>query len=355
MTLVPKWIAWEVTRACNLACIHCRSSACLGQFEDLDFSTQTGFKVIDEITSISKPCLVLSGGEPLLRSDIFELAAYGTQKGLRMALATNGTLVSDDICQKIKRSGIQVVSLSLDGANAKTHDAFRQQHGAFDTTLKAASLFQKHGIPFIVNSSFTQQNHEEIPATYQLAKTLGAKAWYMFMVVPTGRGQALIKTLLHDEKYDKVLDWHYQMESEERDMLVRPTCAPHYYRIRFEKNKDRGERVKSRPLSFSTGGSKGCIAGQSIITIDVKGNVNPCSYLPLSAGNVFQQPLKEIWHNSTLLNNLRNFKAYKGKCGQCEYIKTCGGCRTRAYYMRNDYMAPEPLCNYIPKRRNAVV
>ncbi|APC96611.1 radical SAM/SPASM domain-containing protein [Francisella frigiditurris] len=354
MKFEPKWIAWETTRECNLECMHCRSNACLGSYKHLDFSTEEGFDVINKIAEFSQPCLVLSGGEPLLREDIFELANYGTRKGLRMALATNGTLVTNKICERIKESGIRIVSLSLDGSCEETHDTFRKQKGAFAATLRATELFRNHNIPFIVNSSFTKHNHDEIKETYQLAKEIGATSWYMFMVVPTGRGQQLMDELLHDEKYDEALDWHYNMESDEEEMLVRPTCAPHYYRIRFEKNKDQGKTTKSRSLSFSTGGSKGCIAGQSIMTIDVEGNVNPCSYLPLKAGNIFKQDLAEIWNESGVFNNLRNFKEYKGKCGACEYIKICGGCRARAHYINNDYMAEEPLCNYIPKRLKAV-
>ncbi len=350
MNFEPKWIAWETTQECNLTCVHCRSSACLGKYKDLDFSTEQGFSVIDQIASFAKPCLVLSGGEPLLRSDIFDLADYGTKQGLRMALATNGTLIDDHTCQEIKKSGIQIISLSLDGSNNVTHDNFRQQQGAFDATLKTAELLNKHHIPFIINSSFTQQNHHEIKETYALAKQLHAKAWYMFMVVPTGRGHKLMQELLHDDKYDNALDWHYTMESEEEDILVRPTCAPHYYRVRFEKNKSFGLNTKSRALSFSSGGSKGCIAGQSILTIDVTGNVHPCSYLPLSAGNIFESSLQDIWQNSDIFKNLRDFKKYKGKCGNCEYIKICGGCRARAHFMKGDYLAEEPLCNHMPKR-----
>ncbi|MDC0534995.1 radical SAM protein [Francisellaceae bacterium] len=346
MKFQPKWVAWEITRECNLTCVHCRSNACLGAYQHLDFSTEQGFRVIDNIANYAKPVLVLSGGEPLLRKDVFELAKYGHEKGLRMALATNGTYITEEICHKIIDANIKIVSLSIDGADAKTHDQFRQQVGAFEATISAAKLLKKFNIPFIVNSSFTKDNVETIPETYQLAKDLGAMAWYMFMVVPTGRGENIINDLLDAEAYNGMLEWHYDMESTEEDMLVRPTCAPHYYRIRFEKNKAIGSKVKSRSLSFSTGGSKGCIAGQSIMTIDVEGNVQPCSYLPLKAGNLFKQSLTEIWEESELFNNLRDFKSYKGKCGKCEFIKVCGGCRARAHYMNGHYMAEEPLCGH---------
>ena len=347
----PKWIAWETTRQCNLSCVHCRSNACPSKFKDLDFTTEMGFKVIDDIASFSKPVLVLSGGEPLLRDDIFELAKHGTKAGLRMALATNGTLVTQEVCKSILSSGIKIVSLSLDGASADVHDAFRQEKGAFDATLNAAQLFNQYGIPFIVNSSFTKRNAKDIKNVYELSKKIGATAWYLFMVVPTGRGEDLLNELLADDKYQEVLEWHYEMESQETEMMVRPTCAPHYYRIRFEMNKAEGNKIKSRPLSFSTGGNKGCIAGQSIMTIDVEGNVQPCSYLPLSAGNVFTENLSDIWESSEIFKNLRNFKSYQGRCGSCEYIKVCGGCRARAHYMNGSYLAEEPLCHYQPVKK----
>jgi AdoMet-dependent heme synthase len=343
-----KWLAWEMTRRCNLACVHCRSSSTLEVDQHPDFSTEEAFRVLDDLATFAKPVIVLSGGEPLLRPDIFEIARYGNQKGFRMCLATNGTYITDELCEEIKRSNIKMVSLSLDGATAETHDAFRQQKGAFDATIRAAELFKAHGIPFLINSSFTKHNQKEIIHCFRLAKKLGAKAWYMFMVIPTGRGEEIIADLITPEEYDEILEWHYLMEQEEVDMLVRPTCAPHYYRVRFEENKKADTRVKSRPLTFSPGGSKGCLAGQTIALIDVDGNVLPCSYLPKSAGNVREKSFKTIWESSELLLNLRDFSSYKGRCGSCEYIKVCGGCRARAEMMKNDYMAEDPFCRYIP-------
>lgn len=343
-----KWLAWEITRRCNLRCVHCRSSSELEVKEHPDFSTEEGKRVIDDIASFCKPVVVLSGGEPLLRDDWFELAKYGTEKGLRMCLATNGTLVTHETCKKIKEAGIKMVSLSLDGSSPEVHDNFRQQPGAFEGTINAARLFRKNGIEFLINSSFTKRNQDEIPKVYRLAKELGATAWYMFMIVPTGRGEDILEELISPEDYEKILDWHYAMEKNEKDLLVRPTCAPHYYRIRLQKAKERGEKVQPRTLKFSTGGAKGCLAGQLIALIDVDGNVLPCSYFPLPAGNIHIQSLKEIWENSNLFKELRDFKSYKGKCGKCEYIGICGGCRARAYSISGDYLEEEPFCNYFP-------
>jgi len=350
MEFTPKWIAWEITRRCNLKCIHCRSSSEIEVKDHPDFSTQEAFRIIDDIISYAKPVIVLSGGEPLLRKDVFEVARYGTEKGLRMCLATNGTLVNDKICEKIKNSGIKIVSLSLDGSEETVHDNFRNQKGAFAGTINAAQLFQKHGIEFIINSSFTKRNQEDIPRIYKLAKELGATAWYMFMIVPTGRGEEIMNELISKEDYEEVLEWHYQMEKGEKEMLVRPTCAPHYYRIVLQKSKEEGTKFERRTLKFSTGGAKGCIAGQLIALIDVDGDVLPCSYFPKSAGNIKVQSFKDIWENSELFKELRDFKKYKGKCGSCEYVSVCGGCRARAYSVYGDYLEEEPFCGYIPRK-----
>ena len=350
MEFTPKWIAWEITRRCNLRCVHCRSSSEMEMKGHPDFSTEEAYRVLDDIVSYAQPVVVLSGGEPLTRKDVFEIAQYGTGKGLRMCLATNGTLVTDDICEKIKQSGIRIVSLSLDGADATVHDDFRSEKGAFAGTINAAKLFKKHGIEFIINSSFTKRNQEQIPLVYKLAKELGATAWYMFMIVPTGRGEEIMNELISKEDYDKILDWHYDMEKEEDLLLVRPTCAPHYYRVTLQRAKEDGEKFKKRTLKFSTGGSKGCLAGQLICLIDVDGNVLPCSYFNLPAGNVREKSFKEIWEGSELFKDLRDFKKYKGRCGACEYVNVCGGCRARAYSVYGDYLEEEPFCSYKPKR-----
>jgi len=346
----PKWIAWEITRRCNLKCVHCRSSSELEAKGHPDFPFAEATRVLDDIASYAAPVVVLSGGEPLLRPDVFEIAAYGTQKGLRMCLATNGTLVTQEICDKIKAAGIRMVSLSLDGASAEVHDNFRNQPGAFAGTLNAARLFRENAIPFLINSSFTKRNQDEIPKIYKLAKELGATAWYMFMIVPTGRGEEIMDELISPADYEKLLEWHYEMEKDEHDLLVRPTCAPNYYRVVLQKAKEQGDDFKRRTLQFSTGGSKGCLAGQLISLIDVDGNVLPCSYFPMAAGNIREKSFKEIWERSELFHDLRNFKAYKGRCGSCEYVNVCGGCRARAYAVSGDYMAEEPFCTYVPKK-----
>lgn len=342
-----KWMAWEVTSKCNLRCVHCRSYSDIHSPEG-KFTTDKCYKFLDDVAEFAKPVIVLSGGEPLLRKDIFEIASYGTAKGFRMCMATNGVLVDDEICEKMKSSGIKIVSLSLDGSNDEIHDNFRGQKGAFQGVMNAVALFKKHDIKFIINSSFTKRNQNDIKNVYSLAKKLGATAWYMFLIVPTGRGEEIMNELVSKEDYEKILNWHYEMERDEDEILVRPTCAPQYYRIWHERSKEEGKDAERRSLTFSTGGGKGCIAGQTICFVNSDGDVYPCSYFPFSAGNIFKEKLKDIWENSSLFKDLRNFKAYEGKCGVCKYLGVCGGCRARAYAVDGSYMKEEPFCEYIP-------
>ncbi len=343
-----KWMAWEITSACNLRCVHCRSSS--EEFSSIGkFTFEKAKNFINDISSFASPVVVISGGEPLTRPDVFDIAKYGTEAGLKMAMATNGFLVTDEVCEKIKSSGIRIVSMSLDGPNAEIHDNFRGGiSGAFEGVERAAELFNKYGIKFIINSSFTKRNQPYIMETYRKAKSLGANAWYMFLIVPTGRGEEIFKELVSKEDYEEILEWHYNMERQEDEILVRPTCAPQYYRIWHEKSKEEGKGTERRSLTFSTGGGKGCIAGQTICFVNSEGNVLPCSYFPESAGNVFDKSLKEIWETSPLFEDLRDFRRYEGKCGVCKYLKVCGGCRARAYAVTNSYLAEEPFCNYIP-------
>ncbi len=337
---LPKWIAWEATGRCNLSCVHCRASA--GKGSVTDFTTAQAQALLKDIASFCKPVLVLSGGEPLLRPDIFELARFGADLGLRMAMATNGTFITDEICGRIQESGISIVSLSLDGATAQVHDDFRRQAGAFAGTMKAAEIFRRRGIEFIINSSFTKRNQADIPAVYRLAQSLGAKAWYLFMVVPTGRGRQIADELISPEDYKKILEWHLRTEKEESRMLMRPICAPQYYRLAAQSG------IERRSLSFSPGGSKGCVCGQSIAFINHQGDVHPCSYFPLSAGNVKKESFRKIWTESKLFHSLRDFKTYKGRCGACEHLDICGGCRARAWLATDDLLTEDPVCDHRP-------
>lgn len=345
---LPKWVAWEITRRCNLRCIHCRCSSTADSSEG-EFDTEAAFRVIDDICRVSKPVLVLSGGEPLLRADIFDIARYGTDKGLRVCMATNGTLISDAVCDKMSKSGICMVSLSLDGSAAEVHDNFRDAPGAFEKVITGIETLKRNGIKFLVNSSFTKRNQHDIGATFRLAKKLGAVAWYLFMIVPTGRGEAIMDELISASDYEEILHWHWEQEQQEEEILMRPTCAPHYFRVVAEEEARSAVKHPRRSLGFATGIQKGCLAGQHICLIDCFGNLKPCSYFPSSVGNIRERSFSDLWFNSETLKLLRDFSRYQGKCGVCEFLHVCGGCRARADAVYDDFMAEEPFCLYMPR------
>jgi len=340
-----RMIAWEVTRSCNLACVHCRASAERGPYPG-ELSTGECIRIMDEIASFSKPVIILTGGEPLLRSDIFDLARYGSSKGFRMVMATNGTLITEETVQAMKASGIQRISISLDGPNPETHDAFRKVKGSFEESLRGVEMAKKGGLEFQINTTITRANLHLIAEILQLAVNLGAVAHHIFLLVPTGRGKELQDQEISGLDYEKTLHWFY----EQRDRVplqLKATCAPHYYRILRQRAKKEGKKITPKEYGLDAM-TRGCLGGISFCFISHVGQVQPCGYLELDCGNVRKKSFKEIWETSGVFQNLRNTDGYQGKCGRCEFRKVCGGCRARAYESLGDYMAEEPYCIYEP-------
>ncbi len=348
---IPRLIFWELTKKCNLTCAHCRAEA-----EDIDFSGELDFRqirnVIDDIASFAKPILVLTGGEPLFRADIFDIARYAGEKGMRVALATNGTLIDSDVAEKIKESGIARASISLDGWDGASHDNFRGVPGAFEKALQGARFLRENGVEFQFNTTVTRRNVDHIDDILKLAEKESAKAVHLFMLVPVGCGVQIAETdMISAQKYEETLHWFYH-RSREMKMEFKATCAPHYYRIIREEAKKEGRKV-----SFEKDGmaamTRGCLAGIGVCFISHVGDVQPCGYLPLSAGNVLENPFHRIWKDASLFKSLRDYDQLKGKCGKCEYNPVCGGCRARAFYSFNDYLEEEPFCVYTPKRSDS--
>ena len=342
----PRLIFWELTKKCNLNCAHCRAEA-----DDIDYSgeleTDGVKKIIDDITSEYSPILILTGGEPLYRADIYDIASYAASKKLRVALATNGTLITDESAKKIKDAGIARASISIDGSTASSHDGFRGIPGAFEKALNGARLLKQNGVEFQFNMTVTKRNVAEIDDILALAIKEGAAALHLFMLVPVGCGVEIAETdMISAEKYEEVLNWFYD-RSREVSIEFKATCAPHYYRIIRQRAKAEG-----RTLSFETDGmaamTRGCLAGTGVCFISHRGEVQPCGYLPLSAGNVVKTPFPDVWEKSELFLTLRDFSTLKGKCGACEYKGVCGGCRARAFYAEDDMLGEEPYCLYEP-------
>lgn len=331
---LPRLVALELTGRCNLRCVHCRASASLKEGKD-ELSLEEVKSIIDDIASFSKPILILTGGEPLVRKDIFEIASYASGKGLRVVLGTNGTLITAEIAKKLLDSGVKRASVSIDCAYAEEHDGFRGVKGAYELALQGVKACRDAGLEFQVNTTVTKRNLRELKKIHELARKSGAKAHHIFMLVPTGRGKAIEDEEITAEEYENVLNWIYDVQ-QEGVIHVKPTCAPQFSRIIHQRQ---GVAVAA---GFDATGS-GCMGGTSFAFISREGEVAPCGYLPLAAGNVRKQKFSEIWKNSELFLSLRKRKL-KGKCGRCKYKITCSGCRARAYAKFGDYLDEEPYC-----------
>ncbi|MCE5245023.1 MAG: heme b synthase [Syntrophobacteraceae bacterium] len=345
-------VAWEVTRTCNLACIHCRAAALDRPYEN-ELSTEECFRLLDNIETFARPIVILTGGEPMLRPDVYDIAAYGNRKGFRMTMAVNGTLLTADSARKMIESGIQRISISLDGATAASHDAFRQVRGAFEGALGGMARARDAGLDFQVNTTITRQNLHELPAIQELVVSLGAVAHHIFLLVPMGRGKDLAEESIDAEQYEKTLHWFYE-QKDHVPLQLKATCAPHYYRILRQRARSDGKEVNFQTFGLDAV-TRGCLGGTAFAFISHLGQVQPCGYLELDCGNVREKPFSEIWKTSEIFRNLRDFKKYEGKCGKCEYIRVCGGCRARAHESTGNYLAPEPLCLYQPRSMSCSV
>jgi len=246
----------------------------------------------------------------------------------------------------MKRSGIQRVSISLDGPDASTHDRFRQVQGAFEGAMEGIQCLQKEGMEFQINTTITRHNVDLAQPMLDLAVKLNACAHHIFLLVPTGRARDMINQEIDAEEYEKVLHWLYDMRSKV-PMHLKATCAPHFYRILRQEAHKRGERVDYATYGLDAM-TRGCLGGTSFCFISHVGTVQPCGYLDLLCGDLKTSAFKEVWENSPVFGKLRDFSNYKGKCGVCEYLRFCGGCRARAYEATGDFMAEEPLCSYQP-------
>jgi radical SAM protein with 4Fe4S-binding SPASM domain len=392
----PRLIFWEVTKGCNLRCIHCRATA-TELMSPNDLPTEKALDIISQVAGFGNPILVLSGGEPLYRADIFELAKYATSRGLRVALATNGTLVTKDVAQKIKDAGIKRVSISLDGSDAATHDAFRGIPGAFDAAIYGMKNLQALGVSVQINTTIARHNAHQLPAVLDLARNLGADALHTFLLVPVGCGVDIAaEQMVPPEEYERMLNWFYD-QSLTGDIELKATCAPHYFRVaRQRKAAERlagskkpaakpGSADEIGPTEMTMPGStgislkpgcgppvghtghpgghpgdmsamtKGCLAGTGVCFISHEGEVFPCGYLPALAGDLRKQGFADVWNNSAVFDALRDDDNLKGKCGCCEFRHVCMGCRARAFAATGDFLAEEPFCVYEPGTSNKMI
>jgi len=340
-------VAWEVTRNCNLNCAHCRAAAKNQDYAG-ELDTSAALRLLDQIAEVGRPIIILTGGEPLMREDIFELAEYGTQKGLRMVMAPNGTLITETVARKMIDTGIQRISVSLDGATKERHDGFRGVEGAFEGALRGIEAAKSQGVEFQINTTISKYNYDQIPDILKLAENLGAAALHIFLLVPTGRGKYIIDQAITAEEYEYTLNWFYD-QKKKTPLQLKATCAPHYYRILRQRARKEGIAV-----TYDTHGldavTRGCLGGTAFCFVSHTGIIQPCGFLDLNCGDITQTSFADVWWHSEIFNALRNFDNLKGKCGACEFKSVCGGCRARAYEATGDYLAEEPLCSYTPKK-----
>jgi radical SAM protein with 4Fe4S-binding SPASM domain len=336
-------VYWETTKRCNLRCVHCRAIP-QGRASPDELSTTEGFRLIDDIRACGTPVLVLTGGEPLLRGDLFVLARYAARRGLPAALATNGTLVTRETARLIANVPFKRISISLDGPDSATHDQFRRVPGAFDLAVDGFIHLKELGMSMQVNTTVTARNRARLEAIHELVRKLGADAWHLFLLVPVGCGLDIAPDAqLAPRDYEAVLHWIDDLTQSE-PMEIRATCAPHAQRIRLQRQTLMEEAV---PIPAAR---LGCLAGTGICFISHRGDVYPCGYLPVSAGNVRNTPFFRIWETAPIFEELREPARLMGKCGACEYRGVCGGCRARAFGKTGHYLSEEPFCNYIPAK-----
>ena len=381
----PRIVAWEITRSCNLACVHCRAAAHLEPYPG-ELSLDECKQMIDDIASISDPILILTGGEPLMRPDIWDIIDHAHERGLHPVIGTNGTLIDDECAARIADHGIPRVSVSLDFPTPQGQDAFRGKEGAFDETLAGMRRLREHGVGVQVNTTVTKMNAHLLDGMHDLALAEGAEAFHPFLLVPTGRGEDLADVELTPREYEEVLTWVFHCQ-QTSPLHLKPTDAPQYHRIvrQLSLSEEPGNAEPSRTLAHSKKAAphgvsrspdqldspknefhrqsedhagrsgmesltRGCLGGITFAFISHIGDVQPCGYFALKLGNVRERPFSQIWETSPVFDDLRHFDRLKGKCGACEYKGVCGGCRARALAATGDYLAEEPHCAYVPRK-----
>ena len=282
-----------------------------------------------------------------MRSDFFDLARYATAAGLRAVLATNGCLVTPATAKEIASVGIPRVSISIDGPRAEDHDAFRKVAGAFDSSMTGIENLRVAGVPVQINTTLTRRNRGQLPQIMSLAERIGAEAFHVFLLVPTGRAKGMSGEEMGPEEYEESLEEFYRLGRTSK-METKATCAPQYYRILRQQAKQEGIEVTMETFGLNAR-TRGCLGGLSFVFVSHKGELQQCGYFDVQAGSVRKAEFGDIWKNAEIFRNLRTFSKLEGKCGKCDYLRFCGGCRARAYESTGNYMSEEPYCAYQPR------
>jgi len=344
VNFVPHVVAWNLTRRCNLECAHCYIAAGPRESATAELDTATCLGIVDQLLAVNPaPMLILSGGEPLLREDLTEIARYASGKGATVVVGTNGTLLSDERIAALKQAGVRGVAVSVDSLRSAYHDNFRHGRGSLADTQRALARLAQQRLDFIIQTTVTKGNRSELAALVEWSAAQGAVSFNCYFLVSTGRGASL--TDLAPRDYEAVLADLARWQREYRGrMLVRAKCAPHFMRHVHQTDPD------SPVLNYETR----CPCGTQYCRITPDGKLTPCPYLPEVAGDLRRHSFADIWRSAPLFRRLRE-GALGGKCGACEYRKLCGGCRARAFALEGDVLAADPSCAYEPAPGAAVI
>ena len=341
-------VSWNITRLCNLKCTHCYLPAGFvdtnefpsGYYRDTELTQSQCFRVIDEIAEINPNILlILTGGEPLLRPDILKISDYAARTGFLVVMGTNGVLLNDETVQRMSDHGVAGAGISLDAVDPVNHDKFRGMDGAWEGTMNGVKALKRAHLDFLVQTSVTRWNYDEIPQIVDFAYELGAKVFNLYFLVRTGRGKTVMD--ITPAQYERMLSTLFELQAKYRGkMLVAAKCAPHYKRVIYEQQSD------SPFLQAYPNGT--CPCGIYYCRITPEGDLTPCPYMPVSVGNLKEESFAVLWNQSKVFHELRDRKLLEGKCGACEFRDVCGGCRARAYALTDNYLAEDPSCEYQP-------
>ncbi len=349
----PFTIAWEVTRACAYACVHCRADA-QHKRDPRELTTAEARALIDRLAAFGNaPILVFTGGDPMMRPDLFELIAYATQKGLRCSLTPTATaLPTRERLEKVRDAGIRRIALSLDAPRPEVHDNFRQVHGSWQRTMDILHRAQDVGLSVQVNTTVSKHNVDILQEMIPFVQEVNAVQWSVFFLVPTGRAQA--QNMISAEQHEQVFNWLYEL-SKSAPFDIKSTAAPMYRRVAIQRKRSEGD---GKPVTFQGAGfqyadglnrpTKGVNDGNGFLFISHIGEIQPSGFLPITAGNVRSDDIVDVYRHSQLFTDLRAPEKIKGRCGLCEFRDVCGGQRGRAYGLTGDYLESDPACAYVP-------
>jgi len=355
----PFLVIWETTRACDLACKHCRAEA-VTRRHPLELSTDEAKRLMDNVRRFGRPLFVLTGGDPLRRPDVMELVRYGAGIGLRMAMTPSGTpLMTREILAELADAGLSRLAVSLDGSTPAIHDTFRGVEGSWSWTLEMLRAAREIGLSTQINTTVARHNVDDFDNLITLMTELGIALWSVFFLVPTGR--AKVEDIATPEEFESIFHQMYDL-SKTAPFDIKSTAAPQYRRVVLQRQvAERRTRQRSEApdaltagigfsLADGVGRAKGVNDGNGFLFISHTGNLHPSGFLPVTAGNVRTHDLVDVYRNGDLFRQLRDPDLLKGKCGVCEYREVCGGSRARAWAMTGDPLEAEPFCTHVPAR-----